>query len=365
MSTLTVDLEQFERNLKILAEVSGGPIMPIVKANAYGHGIIPISRRCEQTGVAFLGVARLEEANAIRQAGISSRILIMGVLPPGSMAETQRIDADVAVWRPDQVEEADAAGGAASKPVRVHIKLDVGMGRLGILPAELPQLIGMLCGRKGIEIAGVFSHLPEADDADAAGTTAHVKTFRECLDSLAARGISPRWVHLANSAAALRFPGARLGLVRLGAAAYGIEPTRAHALPAGIRPIARWTTSIMNTKKLPADHGVSYGGLFVTSRATIIGVIPVGYADGFKRSASFANTVLVGGKEAPVRGLICMDYAMIDLTGLGVIENGCEVTILGSAGGKALTAETLAKRWGTNNYDVVSGISSRVERRYR
>jgi alanine racemase len=363
-SSLIVNLSALERNLSLLSKQIDAPMLVIVKANGYGHGIERIGKQCDKWGVEFLGVVQLGELAALRKVDVRCKILTMGGVANEEFDEVHGLAGDLAVWRSDQVASADAVGVRTGTKVRLHLKLDTGMGRLGVLPADLAQLIDSIENRRGIDVVGVYSHFASADSSDLTHAKSQLDAFRECLQLLAARKIYPQFVHIANSPASLRLLGSRFNLVRLGIAAYGLKPTDDFVLPDGVLPIACWKTSLLNVKTLPKGHAVSYGAEFVTSEDMTVGVIPVGYADGFRRYPRGVNTVLSDGVELPVIGRICMDYTIIDLRKRQNAQVGDEIVLLGAFGRNVITAEELAVRWGTNNYDVLANIGARVGRTY-
>jgi alanine racemase len=246
----------------------------------------------------------------------------------------------------------------------VHVKLDTGMGRLGIAAADGPAFVRGLHGLDGLEVDGLFTHLATSDLADQASTLDQLARFEAALEALSAAGLRPRWVHAANSAAVLRQPGARYDLVRSGIALYGLDPSSDVPCPAGFTPALTWKARVVQVKTLPAGHGVSYGAEYVTTGLETVAVVAAGYADGYRRVPENVNEVLVGGRRAPVRGRVCMDQVVVGVSGIPGVRVGDEAVLLGRQGAETITAEDLARRWGTINYDVTSGIMARVERVY-
>lgn len=363
-STLNVSLSAFENNIRTLSRHTQTPMLVVVKANAYGHGIERIGVACARFNVAYLGVVQLLELRELRAVGVSSKILVMGGLFNEDFADAHRLGADIAIWRPDQLECADQVGQTTGVAVNVHIKLDTGMGRLGMFPDQLAAFSDSIRTKRGVKVVGVYSHLPSADDNDELKTISQLAIFERCLSVLSDKGITPQFIHIANSPASIRIRRSRFTMTRFGIAAYGLRPTDDFDLPAGVMPIAEWVTRILSVKWLPKGVGVSYGGEFVTPEDMPIGVLPVGYADGFRRRPANVNTVLCAGVELPVIGRICMDFCMVDLRARPATCVEDEVILLGSSGSKAISAESLASRWGTNNYDVMVNIGARVTRRY-
>ena len=358
-SYLTVDLSAMRANLRAIQAHVSSPILVVVKANAYGHGIVPVGKLCEEFGVEFLGVVHIEEVRVLRQSGIRSKILVMGVIPCNEYEEAHANGAEIAVWRPDQLEAASQIGLKSGRDFRVHLKIDTGMGRFGVLPTDLPELVDLIAARPGITVAGVYSHLASADEPNQDYTWRQLQVFRECLALLSNRGINPAHIHIANSPASLKLKESIFTMARIGVAGYGLKPDINDLLP-GMCPIATWTSTLLNVKKIPANHSVGYGGQFITGEEMPVGVIAIGYADGFRRYPKEVNSVLIHGQAVRTIGRICMDYSMVDLRGAPNAHVGDEVILMGNG----MPAEELATRWGTNNYDVVVNIGNRVARRY-
>ncbi len=298
----------------------------------------------------------------LRQGGVEGPILVLGATPIGRMDEAVAARVSMAVWEASQVEGAEAAAGRVGLPARLHLKVDTGMTRLGIEPAAAVDLARRIAGTAGVEFEGVFTHFARADESDPKPTDAQEALFREVLDGLRAAGLRPRLTHAANSAAGLTRPSACFDMVRVGIALYGLHPSRECPLPAGFRPALRWKTALTQVRQTPRGRGVSYGHTYVTRRDERIGVAPVGYGDGYRRVPG--NRVLVGGRQVPVVGRVCMDQIMIGLDAVPEARPGDEVVLIGEQGGQRITVDDLAECWGTFNYEVVCGLSARVTRLY-
>lgn len=301
---------------------------------------------------------------AIRAEGLDTDVFILGAVDPCDFVEAVKLNGQVSVWRVDQLKELEKAAKAVEQIGKYQIKIDTGMGRLGLFPEEADRFFHQTREYRYIQCTGIYSHFCGADLDDLTCATEQLTLFEATLKRANAHGLCPKFVHIANSPATIRLPKAHLNLVRLGIAAYGLVPSASSPLPTAVEAIGSWTTKLLNVKTLPAGHGVSYGAEYRTSHSLRAGVIPVGYADGFRRYPPQANTVVIRGCEIAVLGRVCMDHAVVDLSGCPDAQLGDEVTILGVHGKKVISAETLAHRWGTNNYDVVANIGNRVRRKY-
>ncbi len=236
------------------------------------------------------------------------------------------------------------------------------MGRLGVNPAEAVEMVEWLSKQPGVVVEGFCTHLAKADETNPISTVSQLSKFTPLIDELEQRGLRPAYVHAANSAASLQFPESRFDLVRPGIAIYGLHPSKASPLPAGFMPALTWKARLTSKKYLPAGHQVSYGGIYTTSREEQIGVVPVGYADGFRRVDG--EQVLLHGRRVDVVGRVCMDQSMLQITDLSNVEIGDEIILLGKQGQVTITAEEIAERWGTINYEVICGLSNRLPRIY-
>ena len=360
-----IDLSAIRNNVKRLAELAGGAeVMAVVKANAYGHGAPGVAAAAVEAGAAWLGVARPEEALALRAAGIGASVLVMGYTPPEMTAEAIGKDVTLAVFDAETAAAYAVTAQAMGLLARVHVKLDTGMGRLGVAAAEGPAFVRALSALPGLAVDGVFTHFAGSDSADLGSALAQMARFEAALGTLTAAGLRPRWVHAANSAAIWRLPASNYDLVRGGNALYGLDPADEAPCPPGFRPALAWKARVMQVKTLPAGHGVSYGAEYVTTAQETLAVVAAGYADGFRRVPKSVNEVLLGGQRAPVRGRVCMDQVIVSVDHIPGVRAGDEAVLLGAQGSARISADDLARRWGTINYDVTSGIMARVERRY-
>ena len=365
-----IDLSASEHNIRRIREIVGPQVkvLAMIKAEAYGHGIAGVARAAERAGASMFGFATLSEALSLPEARSRPRLVVGWT--PGWLAEPA-IQNDVVCMVADLETAAEFARAAqqAGRPAHVHVKVDTGMGRLGFLPDEASEAIARIVSMEGIVLDGVFTHFAKADEADPAYTYRQFEKFKHVLGEVEARGIVIPIKHAANSPAILRFPEMHLDMVRPGIILHGLDPSDDVPAPDDFRPVMTLKTMIASVKVLPPGSLVSYGGTYQTRGYERIAVIPIGYADGFRRGPHNWGEVLVRGRRAAVVGRVCMDQCMIDVTHLPEVAIGDEVVLIGAqSGGQGqdrIRAEEVAVRLGTNNYEVTSMVMARVPRVYR
>ena len=361
-----IDLGATAYNVKRIKDIVGPrvEVMAIVKAEAYCHGALEVARAALASGAAWLGVAALNEAIPLRQAGIGAPIVVLG-WTPGWLAQ-QAIEQDVAcaVFDVDTAGAFGLAAQALGRAARLHVKVNTGMNRLGLPPDEAASAIQHMSALPGVSLEGVFTHFARADEADPAHTQQQIDRFKQVLSQVEARGVAIPIRHAANSPGILRFPDSHFDMVRLGIALHGLDPSDDVPLPGDFRPVLTLKTLVAQVQTLPPGSPVSYGGSYVTRGYERIAVLPIGYADGFRRKPSNWGEALVRGRRAPVVGRVCMDQCMIDVTHVPGVAQGDEVVLIGAQEGDRIRAEEVAARLGTNNYEVVSMIMERVPRVY-
>jgi alanine racemase len=360
---LEIDLNAIKNNIRLLQASTKTSVMPVVKANAYGHGLIAVSQAAEEAGATWLGVSRIEEAISLRMAGIQCSILILGYTSPPRIAEAIEYDVAVTLYDRRIASLYDQAARIKAGKLHVHVKTDSGMGRLGVPATEAQDFLEEMRGYQHLEIEGLFTHFARADEPEAPTTDEQLSRFQELLESLAQNGIRPQIIHASNSAGALNFPAGRFDLVRCGISVYGLNPSPQTKLPSGFQRALAWKTRLTSVKVLPKGHGVSYGFHYYTPRKERIGVIAIGYADGFRRVEG--NRVLIRGKFAEVVGAVCMDQCMVRLEEIPEAEVGDEVILIGVQDGGEISADDIAGTWQTINYEVICGLADRVPRFYR
>ncbi len=355
----TIDLGAIRKNLAIAREVSGvAGCMAVVKADAYGHGLVRVARALAADAT-FLGVAHVGEARRLAKAGIGGRVYLLGPTHP---AEREEIAARR--WTPclstvDEANHFDAlAKNAGAGPLPVHIAVDTGMGRGGFLPEVLAGAIDHLRALPHIALEGLGSHLPSADE-DEAFTRAQMATYREIVRRLP----EFRYRHLSNSAGLLGYDQPPCNLVRPGLMLYGVSPIPGHQ--AKLVPSLALTSVVTLVRELPAGHGVSYGRDFITTAPTLVATIGIGYGDGYPRHLSNNGAhALIGGRRCPVLGRVTMDQIMVDVSELPGVHPGCEVTLIGRQGAEEITAAEIAAKAGTIPWEIFTGITARVPRFY-
>lgn len=355
-----IDLSALRHNLAIVRRhVSMRPVIAVIKADAYGHGAVAVARTLLEEGVTTLAVAFTGEARALRAAGIESPILVL--------FDHSDVSAYFDLGLIPVISDLSSAGLFAEEARRravelpVHMKIDTGMGRMGVRPETAADEVLRLAGMEGLRLEGLLSHFSEADLGDKTFAAYQISTF-ESIRSAAASRLGRRLLcHMANSAAALSMEEALFDAVRPGIVLYGCSP-----LPEsfGMRPVMTVRTQVLALRRLPSGHPVSYGRTFVTSRDSLIAVLPLGYADGFNRLFSNNAEVLIRGRRVPVVGRVCMDLSMADVTDIGGVSAGDEVVIMGRQGEAEMTASEMADRINTIPYEVVTSLGSRAQRRY-
>jgi alanine racemase len=364
---IEVDLNAIGSNTRHIKALVGPRVRVLasLKADAYGHGAIRVARTVLHNGASMLGVATVSEAVPLREAGISAPILVFGYVPLWQMREAVRLDVTVTLYSSDAAQALARAAMELEKTVRVHVKIDSGMGRLGIRAEQSDDIVALVrevANLPMLTLEGLYTHFATADSSDQTHARLQLARFKRILHILEEQELRPPIVHAANSAATFNLPEARFDMVRPGIAIYGLHPSPEVRLPEGFRPALSFKTQVSQVKWIPAGECISYGCAYVTERPTRVAVLPVGYADGFRRAPRNWGSVLIHGQEAPILGRVCMDQCMIDVTHIPRVREGDEVVLIGRQGEAALTAEQVAERLGTINYEVVSEILARVPR---
>jgi alanine racemase len=362
-----IDLNAIASNARHIKSLVGPnvQVMAALKADAYGHGALKVARTVLHNGASMLGVATVSEAAPLREANISAPILVFGYVPLWQMREAIRLDVRVTLYSTEAAYALSRAALDLSKTVKVHVKVDTGMGRLGIRHEQMNEIVALVRLIKvlpGLELEGLYTHFAQADAESKTHAHLQLERFLQVLHALREQGLRPPIVHAANSAAMLVLPAAHFDMVRPGIAIYGLQPSPVVHLPDSFRPALSFKTQVSQVKWLSAGEGISYGSIYVTTHPTCIAVLPVGYADGFRRAPLTWGTVLIHGQEAAILGRVCMDQCMVDVTNIPQTRMGDEVVLIGRQGEATLTAEQVAEHLGTINYEVVSEILARVPR---
>lgn len=336
-------------------------VYAVIKANAYGHGALQVANALKNEVTGFC-VATAEEALSLRQAAISNPILILGYIFPDSSVSLIKQNITLTVFDYETAENLSALAQKLGKTVKVHIKVDTGMGRIGFLPSEESvSQIKRIAALPNLEIEGVFSHFATADEQDKSFAKKQMKQFSDFVAVLEAAGVDIPMRHMSNSAAITDLPEARFNMVRCGIATYGLYPSdEVDRSAVKLTPAMSLHAFVTFVKTVPAGTPISYGSTFVTERETVIATVPIGYADGYPRSLSGCGYMMIGGKKAAVLGRVCMDQLMLDVTDIPGVKRGDEVIVMG----QGVDTETVANLSGRLHYELICDIGVRVPRVY-
>ena len=337
-----------------------------VKADAYGHGACEVARMLEAKGAAFFGVATVDEAVILRKSGIRTPLLILNAILEEEADAVLEYNLTQTVCTEESARQLDARAKRWKKKIPVHLKVDTGMGRIGVWYEEAHTFARFVKECRNLLTEGLYTHLANADDAEPDVTLLQISRFQEVVGELKKENLLPPFVHLANSAATLKYPSSHFNLVRPGLAIYGIDPfyENGRGPSFGLRPALKLLTRIVYLKKTPPGRRISYGGTYVTPEETVIGTLPIGYADGYNRLLSNRATVLVRGRHLPVCGRICMDQTMIDAGNSPSLSPGEEVVIIGRQGSEEIRVEKLSTLCSTIPYEFICRLSNRIPRLY-
>lgn len=361
-----IDLGALCANYRAVREVGGGAeVMAVVKADAYGHGAVEVTRALHHEGCRHFGVARLSEARELRAAGVRDRIYLLGGFFASKADEIVALDATPFVFDSELIRPLARAAEAQGRfRFPIHLKIDSGATRLGILPGQLDATIDELNRAPALVVEGVCTLLVNAGDPSSPVTNAQLGAFDAAMERLRAAGIAPPVAHVANSAATVLRPDIHYNLLRPGLAIYGLPPVPAVRERVDLRPVMTFKTRVLQVKQVPAGAGVSYGHTFVTSRPSVIGVLAVGYADGYRRGLQQGGEVMIRGRRAPVVGAVCMDLTMVDLTEVPGAAAGDEVILWGGAGEAMISVNDIARLAQTISYEMLCTVGKRVPRVY-
>ncbi|MUT68642.1 alanine racemase [Paenibacillus sp. NEAU-GSW1] len=367
-----ISLDALSRNLQSFRNSmpAGRLLMASVKANAYGHGAIEVAREAESFGVDYLGVAFLDEALQLRQAGITTPILVLGYVGAEALEIAREHNVTIALFRDDVLQAAAALPQRQDgKKLKAHVKIDTGMGRLGLLGLDSAvAYIEQALQAPELEVEGLFTHFARADEADKSYTKLQYERFNEIVEHVKRQQWPISIIHAANSAAGIDTPEWSGDMLRLGISMYGLYPS--HAVSRGnieLEPVMTLKSEVVMVKEAPPGWGISYGSRYMTKGAEPIGTLPIGYADGFSRMLTGKANALIRGVKVPVLGTICMDQCMIALkraSAGGPVQVGEEVVLIGRQGDEAITADEVADQLGTINYEVTCMLAARVPRVY-
>jgi alanine racemase len=364
-SEAIIDLDAVRANTARLAAGTSAQVMAVVKADGYGHGMVPAARAALAGGATWLGACTVPEALALRAAGITARVFAWLIAPGQPLDGAVGADIDLSASTVAGLEEVVAAARTAGRTARVHLKVDTGLGRNGSTVADWPDLLAAAAKHAAegtVDVVGVWSHFARADEVGHPANARQVAVFTEALDAALQAGLRPEVRHLANSAAALTMPAAHFDLVRPGIALYGLSPVPGDTF--GLRPAMTLRASLVTAKRVPAGQGVSYGHAYTTERETTLGLVPLGYADGIPRAASGRGPILVGGRRRLIAGRVCMDQVVVDV-GDDDVRAGDDAVLFGPGDDGEPTADDWAEVLDTINYEIVTRVGARVPRTYR
>jgi alanine racemase len=375
-----IDLNAYAHNIRELRRITSpnARLMAVVKADGYGHGALEVARVALLNGADWLGVARLHEAVELREKGVEAPILVLGYTPPDAAQTLIEFDLSQSVYSRDTAEAYSGQAAGAGKSLKVHIKVDSGMGRLGIVLDDLldddadPAITGSALNEveaisrlDNLNVEGLFTHFATSDSADKSYADQQLKRFSGFIAKLDRAGLTPAVKHAANSGAVIDMPASHLDLVRPGIATYGLNPSdEVNLSKVNLKPVMALKSRIIHLKKVPAGFHISYGITYRTPNPTTIATVPVGYADGLNRLLSSRGHMLAGGRRVPIVGRVCMDLTMLDVGMVDSVRIEDEVVIFGEQGKNTITADELAAELNTINYEIVTSITSRVPRVY-
>ena len=358
LDALVFNYRQLQRRVP-----KGVKLLAVVKADAYGHGAIPISLKLESLGVEYLGVAIAEEGVELRKGGVKAPILVLGGIYGGEIEKIFRFNLTPVVFQKDTLKFISKTAQRGKKKVKVHLKVDTGMGRLGVPLSVWPDFLKEILRFPKVEIEGILSHFSLMQEEDY--TKSQWSQFQSAVRFAEGLGISCKYLHMASSAMLTATPHYSGNLVRPGIMLYGSYPSPIFRRLIHLRPVMTLKTRIHFLKAVPPGTRVSYGGTFVTRRESLIATLPIGYADGYSRYLSNRGEVLVQGKRAPVVGKVCMDFMMVDVTDIPKVSLGDEVVLVGNQGKEQITAEEIADRINSISYEVFCSVGKRVPRIYK
>jgi len=359
-----IDHEALRSNLRQIRDKVGSrvKILCMVKANGYGHGAAEISQTLVGAGADAFGVATLEEAVQLRQAGIQALLIVLAGVFPDQLGTFVQHKLTPVVHDSLSLKALDRESSRRHVQVGVHLKIDTGMGRLGFLAAEADQWIASIKQTESLRIEGLFSHFSHAESVHGDYTQKQLEIFKHVLGQLRSASVIPDLVHLANSAATITLPAAYFDMVRPGLILYGVYPSSNMKEQMHLKPVLSWKTKILQLKNVPSGTSVSYGQTYVTERESLIATLPIGYADGYPRLLSNRGEALVRGQRVPIAGRVCMDLTMIDVTDIRNVRQGDEVLLLGRQGAAEISADEIAAWANTISYEILTSIGARVPR---
>lgn len=360
---ITVDLDRLSGNLLAIRARVGKPVMAVVKANAYGHGMVPVARQLQASGVEQLGVALLEEGITLREAGITVPILVFGGIVGEQLDGFLQHDLQITVSSLAKLRQVEEAATRLGRRARIHLKIDTGMERVGTHSDSCGPLVEQAVASTCCEVSGIYSHLACADEPDNPMTALQLRRFADACAHFERLGVPVPTRHLANSGAILNFPDTWLDMVRPGLLLYGVQPGDAARMPLAVQPVLALRSQVVYFKVVAAGHPVSYGATWRRDVPTRMATVQMGYGDGWPRSLSSVGEVLIRGQRLPIAGRVCMDQFMVDV-GQGSAYNGDEVVLIGEQDGQRIGVEEVARAAGTIPWEILVRLNERIPRRH-
>lgn len=359
-----IDLDAVQANIHAFQQFTGPrvEIIAVVKANAYGHGAVQVSHSAIAAGATRLAVARLVEGMELRQAGLSAPILVMGYIPEDGVRRVVEYNLTPCPITTDFIQALSGLAAAEGRSIPVHLKVDSGLSRFGLLPEEILPFARAVIGLPGLRLEGLFTHFATADALDESYARKQLGIFQDVLGSLQAAGIEVPLVHAANTGITMRYPEAHFNAIRPGIGIYGLPPSDEYPPAFELRPVLSLKSQISRIRQLPAGTSISYGCTYITPEDMPVGLVTIGYGDGLHRLLSNRGSVLVGGRRAPILGRVAMDNIIVDLRGIPDVQMNDEVVIIGRQGDETISADEVARQVETINYEVTTSLLPRVER---
>ncbi|MFP4588973.1 MAG: alanine racemase [Candidatus Acetothermia bacterium] len=361
-----IDLDALEHNLKFIQRSLSGDaeLMAVIKANAYGHGAVPVAQTVLQEGATSLAVHRIIEGIQLRTANIDAPILILGYTSPTQAKRVVKHDLSPTVIDCDQAQALESEASSQDQIVDVHVSVDTGMGRFGVLPDHILEVLGSIDESDHLRFTGLYTHFATADEVDKSYTYYQYRLYRRVVHRLEENGFSIPLRHVCNSAATVDFPDLHLDMVRCGILLYGMDPSNEPDHSKDLEPVLSLKSRVIRVATLPEGSSIGYGRTYVTPKSTQVALIPVGYGDGYPRLLSNRSEILIHGHRVPVVGAVSMDQIVVNIDDVSRVQKGDEAVLIGQQGEEEISAEEVGQWAETLNYEVVTGLLPRVSRLY-
>lgn len=363
---LEIDLKALENNYKFIRSriKNKSKIAAVVKADAYGHGAVKIAKKLENLGVEYFCVGSPDEGVELRSAGIDKPILVLAEVLESQYEDIVKGNLIQTAASKKTLKSLNKYAEKINKNIKVHLKIDTGMGRIGFFPEEILDIFELAQKLRNIEVEGIFSHFARADEYNKDFSYQQLEKFKKSVQKIKKKASAPPLFHIANSAAVIDLPETSFDLVRPGIMLYGMEPSQELKNENNLQPLLSFKTRVVEIRKLPAGFPISYGSTYKTKSEEKMAVLPVGYKDGYPRLLSNKGEVLINNKRAPIRGKICMGQTIVSIDHLNNVEIGDEVVLIGSQGDEEIKAAEIAELCGTINYEIICNLSDKLEKKY-